>query len=148
MKKTSDVLISIQKMNKFYDLCLDDVRIKYNLSKIELQIISFLHNNPGQDTVAQIASMRMLSKGNVSRGVDLLIQKELIEKRIDDDDHRWVHLTLTSKTKFITQDIDLGMSSFFNQVFQGFSQEDFEMYDSLYERMNRNVTEGLCKEEK
>ena len=41
---------------------------------MEADIISFLKNNPGKDTAADIVELRMLSKGAVSKTVEALIQ--------------------------------------------------------------------------
>ena len=40
------------------------------LTITEGKVISFLYNNPGKDTAADITELRMLSKGNVSQAVE------------------------------------------------------------------------------
>lgn len=52
----------------------------YRLTLIEATIISFLQNNPGKDTAADIVELRMLSKGNVSQAVESLMQKALLRR--------------------------------------------------------------------
>ena len=74
------LLLLYRRIQKLYDRHMDDIRKSFSLSRIEITIISFLHNNPGLDTAGDIAEYRMLSKGNVSQSVEALIQKGYLEK--------------------------------------------------------------------
>ena len=58
---------------------LKRVCTEHDLTLVEADIISFLQNNPEKDTAADIVELRMLSKGAVSKGVEALIQKSLLE---------------------------------------------------------------------
>ena len=71
MPQTTSLLLLNRGMEKLYGRYMDDIRRDFSLSRIEITIISFLHNNPGLDTAADIAELRMLSKGNVSQGTDI-----------------------------------------------------------------------------
>ena len=75
MNRFGDILLSIRRVVKLYDRYMEDTRNRYGLSHLEITIISFLHNNPGRDTARDICKTRMLPKGNVSQGVESLIQK-------------------------------------------------------------------------
>ena len=70
---------------------LKDICNNYQLTIIEATIISFLYNNPGKDTAADIVELRMLSKGNVSQAVESLIQKSLLKREQDKEDRRKIH---------------------------------------------------------
>lgn len=75
-----NVLLNMRQMIKLYDSFLDEIRKKYRLTQVEVTIISFLHNNPGKDTAKDISTLRMLPKGNVSQGVESLIQKKILRE--------------------------------------------------------------------
>ena len=77
-------LVQFRQLNKLYECMLKEICRRHKLTLIETTIISFLYNNPGRDTAADIVELRMLSKGNVSQAVELLIQKSLL-KRIPDE---------------------------------------------------------------
>ena len=143
MKNVSEVLTTIRQMVKLYEVCLEETREKYGLSGMEIRIISFLHNNPGKDTVADIATMRVLSKGNVSRGAESLIQKGLLERVPDKVDRRCVHLFLLPKADEIVEDIENASDSFEEQIMNGFSGEEIELFAELNERFLANIKEGL-----
>ena len=84
-------------MMKLYEKYLEDVQMKHRLSHIEIAIIGFLYNNPERDTAADIVERRMLPKGNVSAGVETLVQKGLLMRRQDQTDRRKIHLSLLEK---------------------------------------------------
>ena len=80
VERTTDILRTVRMMIKLYDKMLRSICDRYQLTQIEADIISFLKNNPGKDTVGDIAELRMLSKGNVSRGAEELIQRGLLRR--------------------------------------------------------------------
>ena len=80
MTSNTDFLLGIRAAMKFQDSLLKQLSETYGLTLIEANVITFLHNNPGKDTAADITELRMLSKGNVSQAVESLIQKALLKK--------------------------------------------------------------------
>ena len=93
MHRTNILLANIRRIVKLYDSMLKPVCERYTLALIEATIISFLYNNPGRDTAADIVEYRMLSKGNVSQAVESLIQKGLLQRCQDTRDRRRIHLS-------------------------------------------------------
>ena len=143
MEQEASTLIIIRQTMKFYEQCLEVVRQRWQLSRLETIIISFLHNNPGHDTVGEIADTRMLSKGNVSRGADALIRRGLLERIPDRVDRRWVHLHLRPEADPIVADIEAACVVFWKEAFEGFSEEDLAMFHRLNTRLARNVGSKL-----
>lgn len=143
MKTAFDALISIRQTVKLYDQCLEDIRAAHQLTKIEIAIISFLSNNPGHDTVAEISDMRLLSKGNVSRAADGLIRRGLLTRSPDQVDRRRVHLLLTDVSAPIVKDIQEAGTDFIRLLFDGFTQEDRMTFFELNNRLIKNVSQNL-----
>ena len=75
MKRSTELFTGFRSLFRLYDKLLKKVCMEHDLTVIEADIISFLQNNPGKDTAADIVELRMLSKGAVSKGVDSLIRK-------------------------------------------------------------------------
>ena len=103
MKNASDMLMLVRYMMKLYEKYLEDVQMKHRLSHIEIAIIGFLYNNPERDTAADIVERRMLPKGNVSAGVETLVQKGLLMRRQDQTDRRKIHLSLLENLKEVLE---------------------------------------------
>lgn len=143
MEQVPNPLITIRQVMKFYEQCQEPVRKRYQLSKMEILIMSFLHNNPGHDTVGEIADMRMLSKGNVSRGADSLIKRGLLERLPDQVDRRWVHLRLLPQAVPIVDDIEAASMVFAREAFAGFTPEDIKTFRALNHKLAVNAGRNL-----
>ena len=112
---------------------------RHKLTLIETTIISFLYNNPGRDTAADIVELRMLSKGNVSQAVELLIQKSLLKRIPDENDRRRIHLELLPDAIPITNEIDTIKETFRTELFHGFSKEEEEQLEFLNRKLMENA---------
>ena len=88
MGRTTELFIGLRSLFRLYDKMLKRVCTEHDLTLVEGDIISFLRNNPEKDTAADIVELRMLSKGAVSKGVEALIQKSLLERIPDMEDRR------------------------------------------------------------
>ena len=106
MKRTTELFTGFRSLFRLYDKLLKKVCMEHNLTVIEADIISFLQNNPEKDTAADIVELRMLSKGAVSKGVDSLIQKSLLERIPDREDRRRIHLKLKPEAADLTESIE------------------------------------------
>ena len=103
MRKTTELFMGLRSLFRLYDKMLKKVCTEHDLTLVEADIISFLHNNPGKDTAADIVELRMLSKGAVSKSVESLIQKSLLERTPDLEDRRRIHLTLRTVERCVSQ---------------------------------------------
>ena len=139
MKNCTEFWLGLRGMIKLYEKTMKTVCTAHALTMVETDIIAFLKNNPQKDTAADIVELRMLSKGAVSKGVEALIQKELIRRYPDAEDRRRLHLKLTDRSEPILTDIERAQTEFWNTVFEGFSEEELEIHERLKTHMFENV---------
>lgn len=137
--QTTDFLLNTRLISKLHESLLKDVCEQYHLALIEANIISFLHNNPGKDTAGDIVDLRRLSKGNVSQGVESLIQKRLLLRTPDQSDRRKIHLSLLPDAATITHTIDELQAELAACLFQDFSAQEFELFHTLNRRLMENA---------
>lgn len=90
-----DMTKSLMKLQEKY---LESIRTDYKLSRIEVIIITFLHNNPAHDTARDIVAFRMLQRGNVSTAIDSLADKGYLTRHPDTNDKRIIHLKLSDRS--------------------------------------------------
>mgnify|MGYP006065276241 FL=1 len=143
VERTTDILRTVRMMIKLYDKMLRSICDRYQLTQIEADIISFLKNNPGKDTVGDIAELRMLSKGNVSRGAEELIQRGLLRREQDPQDRRRMHLTLLPAADPIVSEIQQVRGRFLQKMFDGFGPEELEAYACFNKRIVANIKTAL-----
>lgn len=140
-----EFLTAIRSIIRLYESMLKVIEDRYGLSLLEANIISFLYNNPEKNTAVDIVEYRMISKGNVSKGVESLIQKKLLRREEDSRDRRKVNLFLQPAAKPITEAIEKIRIDFFACIFADFSQTEQEGYFRLNEKIIENAKDALAK---
>lgn len=103
----------------------------------------FLQNNPEKDTAADIVELRRLSKGAVSKAVESLIQKSLLERIPDTEDRRKIHLKLKPQVGPVTESIDEVRAEFINTILEGFTKEELEVYAGFRDRLFDNIKKAM-----
>ena len=144
----TDFLFNISRIVRLHESMLKSVCEEYNLTLIEAKVISFLHNNPGKDTAADIAELRMLQKSNVSQAVEILFQKSMISREQDKSDRRKIHLSLTPNSAPIVRSIDDLWEKFKKEIFMGISDEELESFENVNNKMQKNIIRIMGKDDK
>ena len=116
--------------------------------QIEITIIGFLYNNPGKNTAAEIVELRMLPKGNVSQGVELLVKKGFLRRNTDRTDRRKVHLSLEETAIPLCNEIEKVNQSFKEQLLQGLTQQEKKAYEKINRQLMKNIEKGMNFNEK
>ena len=145
MGRPTDFLTNTRRIIKLYESMLRSICEKHRLTLLEATILSFLHNNPGVDTAADITELRMLSTGNVSQAVESLIQKGLLLREQDGADRRRIHLHPTTAAAAITVSLEEGRRQFQAEVFCGLSPGDLELYDRINHRIAENTENAMAR---
>lgn len=143
MKKTTELFTGLRSLFRLYDKLLKKVCMEHDLTVIEADIISFLQNNPSRDTAADIVELRMLSKGAVSKGVDSLIRKSLLERIPDTEDRRKIHLKLMPQSGPVTVTVDEVRNEFLETVLEGFTKEELEMQNRFMKKLFDNTRKAM-----
>jgi len=144
----TDFLVNNRRILKFHELMLKEICGEYHLTLVEATIISFLYNNPGKDTAADIAELRMIQKGNVSTAVELLVQKNLISRIPDRTDRRKVHLALTEKAAPLVQSVDRMQNEFEQALLAGMSLEEQKIFLQANRKMWENIERMMDRRNK
>lgn len=142
MSTSTETPFITRYMFKMYEQYLENIRINYSLSQIEIKIIGFLYNNPGKDTAADIVELRMLPKGNVSQGVDSLVTRGLVKRTPDQTDRRKIHLSLEETSIPIVKEIRNANREFQKELFFGFTEEEKKLYEQLNKKIMDNLRKG------
>ncbi len=145
MSTSTELFMGIRSLFRLYDKMLKTVCTEHNLTIIEADVISFLQNNPEKDTAADIVELRMLSKGAVSKAVESLIQKSILERKPDREDRRKIHLKLMPQAGPVTESIDQVREEFLAAILEGFTQEELELHGKFYGRLFENTKKAMEK---
>ncbi len=143
MTHITQFLTSIQQINQLHESMLKEICRTYHLTLIEAKVISFLHNNPGKDTAADIVELRNLPKGNVSQAVQSLFQKSLLVRAQDGLDRRRIHLSLTPAAEPIVQSMDALFSDLRDTIFAGISAQELSLFFQTNLRILQNTETAI-----
>ena len=124
---------------KYYTKLLDPVCKEWNLTRNELDVILFLHNNPEFDRAADIVSRRGIAKSHVSMSVASLEDKGLLLRRFDENDRRTAHLELTDASRVIADQAKEKQVQFFSLLYQGISGEEFDLWRKIQHKVYKNI---------
>ena len=124
---------------KSYSRLLDPICQEWKLTRNELDILLFLHNNPEYDRAADIVSHRGIAKSHVSLGVASLEEKGLLLRRFSEQDRRTAHLELRDQGRVIAGQAREKQMQYFSALYQGVSPEEFEAWKNITKKIRENL---------
>lgn len=104
MMNASQFYALAQQLRDAYAYVLHPLCEKNGLAQTALDILLFLHNNPGRDTAKDICTYRHLKPALVSLYVENLVQSGYLVRETDAHDRRKCRLKLTAQAIPVAQD--------------------------------------------
>lgn len=129
----------MSKAQKGYARLLDPICKQWDLTRNELDVLLFLHNNPSFDRAVDIVNNRGLSKSHVSLSISGLEEKQLLTRQEDPQDRRTVHLKLTEQGGKIAGIGRMAQKRFFSYLHQGVTQEQIAMMVDFARKVGENI---------
>lgn len=91
----------INMLKKSYDCFIQPVMDKYSMTRIEIDILMFLANNPQYSTASDIVNKRMLTKSHVSYALNTLEQNGYIRREYRNNNRKTAYIVLLEKAEDI-----------------------------------------------
>ena len=130
-------------LKRLYDHEMAPIMTRYDLTRMELDVLLFLHTNPGCDTAAEIVALQMMTKSHVSKAVDHLTARGLITQARDEKNRRRIHLTITDAAQDVLVEAQQAQCRIVSLMMEGVPQEDNEVLCRTIQRVSRNVSIAL-----
>ena len=124
---------------KTYGKLLTPLCRAYDLTRNELDVLLFLHNNPQYDRAADIVAHRGMAKSHVSLSVTSLEERGFLLRRFDDADRRIAHLSLTEQGLGIAREARQVQTQYFSGLYEGISPEEFQLWRRITEKVCENI---------
>lgn len=128
-----------------YDRMLDPVAQRRQLTRMELDLLLFLHNNPAHNTAAEAVRLRQWTKSHVSAAVHALKARGLLAARHPDGNRKTLRLTPLPAAQPILQEGREAQRAFFQSMRRGFTPEEERTLESISEKIARNVRDAMKK---
>lgn len=145
MSPMLEILSGFMLTGKLYEEHFSEIRRKYQMTQMEVDILTFLRNNAPLDTASDIVRWRLMPKATVSQAVELLIRKKLIQRCPDEKDRRRIHLSLLPEAEPLLGEILGAQEEFWDILFAGMGEEERELFWQMSRRVADNLKKGFEK---
>lgn len=125
-------------MAKEYEPFRRRIMERFSLSAAEVDVLMFLANNPEYNTAAQVSKIRMIPKSHVSLAVNSLSEKGLLIRKSGENRKSVCLVPSESAAPVIAFGREM-QDAFQEALFLGFSAEEKAMFDTLHEKMRKNL---------
>lgn len=134
-----DYFDAMASARKSYAKLLEPICQEWKLTRNELDILLFLHNNPEYNRAADIVSHRGIAKSHVSLGVASLEEKGLLCRRFSEQDRRAAYLELRDQGRVIADRAREKQIGYFSALYRGISREEFEIWKNIMLKVRDNI---------
>lgn len=137
----ADVLL----LNGLYDRSLDPVAQQWQLTRMELELLLFLYNNPAHNTAAEAVRLRRWTKSHVSAAVHALQDKGLLSAEHPEGNRKTRCLIPLPAADPILRDGRAAQQSFYQAMHRGFTREEEQALEAISEKIARNIRDAMKK---
>ena len=138
MADNLDIVLRGRKLKRISDIAFGELRRKYGLKQLEVEILIYLSRNPGASASTFIKEMG-LNKGQVSVAMDNLSSGGFITLKRDNKDHRYSHASITEKTLPVLEEAEKIKVLYEKMIFSGISPEDAFSFWNVSKKMMANL---------
>ena len=142
---TEPFLEHVLLLKEAYDRTLDPVAQRWRLTRMELDLLLFLANNPAHNTAAEAVRLRQWTKSHVSAAVHALQDKGLLSAVHPEGNRKTLLLTPLPATGKPIRDGQEAQRAFFQAMRRGFTPEEAQAMDAISEKVSRNLRDILRK---
>lgn len=139
MNNFLDYLVTGKSLRKAYGKYMDGIGEQYGLSRMEIDVLLFLYNNPGHDTASDLVELRSIAKSYVSMAVESLTRKHYLEQLPDGSDRRIVHLKLRREAMDAVQAGKERQDLFLQHIFSDVSDKDRQAMERVFSTLSWNL---------
>ena len=128
-----------------YDQILDPVAQRWSLTRMELDLLLFLANNPARNTAAEAVRLRQWTKSHVSAAVHALQDKGLLSAAHPEGNRKTLLLTPLPAAGEPIRHGQAAQRTFFQAMRRGFTPEEEQVLEAISEKIARNIRGTMKK---
>lgn len=136
-----EFLRAANQMRDYYAKKIKDSFEEYRFSPNEISILIVLKNNKTITTSTELKVVLGVSKALISRSVDSLEKKGLIQVYKDVQDSRVSHLKLTTQSQPVLEKVDEEIGKLNEQLCLDISEEEMRIFIQTLNKMRERFKE-------
>ncbi len=133
-----NVIIRGRKFKKMSDAAYENLRDKYGLKQIEVELLIYLSQWPN-DSASVISRNFYINKGQISQAMNNLCEKGYLKAHMGTDDRRYVSYEITDQGRPLVKEIITLKDSIINQLLKGVSYEDMKLVAKVAAIVSENL---------
>lgn len=143
MTRNKELLAHSNHLKTLYIQMFRKYARQYGLTQVEIDVLLFLHNNPGYNTARDISVIRGIAKSNVSIAVEALKKRGLLDSEVDGINRKLHRLKICPAAAEMLQTLVACQESCVAAVMEGFTEQEMVEIRKFQKRMDDNVTAAL-----
>lgn len=116
-----------------------ELRQKYDLKKVELEILYFLSRCGAHNTSTDIHHQLLMNRGHISQAVDSLCRRKFIIAIPDENDRRYVHYEIQDSAREIIAEITVKREVMNQKILEGISEEELQVFREVSAKIKKNI---------
>ena len=139
-KEESNIFYIYFQIIKKYKDYMEKSLVGFELTPAEIDVLTFLVNNPDKDiTASEISMCRGISKGLVSRAVHSLKARKIIELKKNPEDGRSVYLKIIDEEDTVVKEVKEINEGFKAQLIKDTDIDDLRLFLKVNNKMLNNI---------
>ena len=131
------------QFKQILDNYVRNLREKYDLKRIEIEVLYYLSHNTTHNSAKDISFSLHMNKGHVSQTTDSLSKKGYITASKDTVDYRIMHYTITNEANCVVEEIDAAIDRLYTVLFEGISVEEQAIFAHIAGQIASNINRFL-----
>lgn len=127
------------KFKKLQEERIIELRKKYNMKKVELEVLFFLSYCGEHNTAKDIHYQLTMNKGHISQAVTSLCQRHMIIAIPDEEDRRYVHYKVSDSAREIVIEMRRNRERISQQILEGISEEELKQFKDVAAKIAKNI---------
>ncbi|MBR1811771.1 MAG: winged helix-turn-helix transcriptional regulator [Clostridia bacterium] len=144
MDKDIDALLKGRLFKKYVDKIYAQIREKYDLKQVEIEILYFLCNSANA-TASTIYKSLSLTKGHVSQAMDTLCQKGFLTPVQDRTDRRCITYDITSIGRQAVAELGALKENTEKKLLSGVTDSELHLFIDVAEKICGNMEAMLIR---
>jgi len=128
---------------KLRDVFFEVVAFRNELTIVDVKVLYYLRQQRENCTHTEVAKILNVNKSTLSFSLKKLVGKKLIKIIEERKDLSLKKYVVASEADDILSEIPFAISDFEQLAFEGFSQEEIELYEKMNEKRNQNIKNAL-----
>ena len=143
MEKNIENMLRGRRMKRMVELNCNEIRKRYDLKQVELDILAFMVTCNMPVTPTEICNKLFLNKGQVSRSLLNLMDLGYLENYPDENDKRVVWYQILAPAIEVAKAIEKKQDEMEAKLSEGISQEEIDCFYRIFEKLVKNRDRNL-----